>query len=98
MLYHWLLASFLGHGWLTWGQTRVLLRAFRGLAKAVAAQAEQPAPSLKVRRSMKLSLLWALAVVLVVHRNLVASGILVLASVAVLRGFLFFVSLRTVAQ
>jgi hypothetical protein len=98
MLYRWLLASFLGHGWLTNGQTRVLLRAFRGLTKAVAVQAEQPSPSLRVRRSMKLSVLWAVAVVLVVHRNLVASGILLLASVAVLRGCMFFVSLGAPAQ
>jgi hypothetical protein len=84
MLYRWLIACLLGRQWLSESQTRLLLRGFSRLNWAVANSSELPEPSGQVRRSFKLSTLWAFAVLVSVHRNLVATFILVSIVVAAL--------------
>jgi hypothetical protein len=98
MLYRSLISCLLGRGWLTTGQTYLLLRAFRDFTKALAVDKETPTAPLKVRRSLKLSVLWATAVVLVLHRNLVATAMLLLMFVVVLQSYLFVSSVGAVVK
>jgi hypothetical protein len=98
MLYRWLISCFLGRSWLSENQARLLMRGFRNLNWAVASGSDVPEPTSRVRRSFKLSALWAVAVMVSVHRNLVAAAFLVLIAVSALHLYAFVFTLGVGAK